>query len=106
MNDLEVGIAIAFAAAFLGGSATWVAWMTRQIIEHARIDATDVFVDIGSGIGRAAAIVHLLTGAKAIGVEIQPQLVRAARQDKHWGSPFLTVPTHRESDRDSQASND
>lgn len=39
MNDLEVGIAIAFAAAFLGGSATWVAWMTRQIIEHARLMA-------------------------------------------------------------------
>jgi predicted RNA methylase len=40
---------------------------------------TDVFVDVGSGLGRAAALVHLLTGARAIGIEIQPDLVLAAR---------------------------
>lgn len=39
----------------------------------------DVFVDIGSGVGRAAALVHLLTGAAAIGIEIQPTLVLASK---------------------------
>ena len=39
MSDLEVGVSVAFAAAFLAGSATWVAWITRQIIEHARLMA-------------------------------------------------------------------
>ena len=37
-----------------------------------------MFVDIGAGPGRAIALVHLLTGAGAVGVEIQPELVHAA----------------------------
>ncbi len=50
-----------------------------RMVEQAPVRASDVFVDIGSGLGRAAALVHLLTGAAAIGVEIQPALVDAAR---------------------------
>jgi len=50
-----------------------------RIVDHAPVRASDVFVDIGSGIGRATAFVHLLTGASAIGVEVQSELVRAAR---------------------------
>jgi SAM-dependent methyltransferase len=48
-------------------------------VEQASVRASDVFVDVGSGLGRAAALVHLLTGARAIGLEIQPALVAAAR---------------------------
>jgi precorrin-6B methylase 2 len=40
----------------------------------------DVFVDVGSGLGRVAALTHLLSGAASIGIEIQPELVRASRQ--------------------------
>ena len=43
------------------------------------MQASDVFVDVGSGPGRAAALVHLMTGARVIGLEIQPALVAAAR---------------------------
>ena len=50
-----------------------------RMVEQARVHATDVFVDLGSGVGRAAALVHLLTGASTIGIEIQPGLVRASR---------------------------
>jgi SAM-dependent methyltransferase len=50
-----------------------------RMVEHAPVGASDVFVDIGSGLGRAAALVHLLTGAAAIGLEIQPGLVHLAR---------------------------
>jgi len=50
-----------------------------QIAEHAHVQASDVFVDIGSGVGRAAVAMHLMTGAAAIGLEIQPPLVRTAR---------------------------
>lgn len=50
------------------------------MIELARIDADDLLVDIGSGVGRALAVVHLLTGARAIGIEAQSGLVRAARE--------------------------
>jgi SAM-dependent methyltransferase len=50
-----------------------------RAIDEARVDAGDVFVDVGAGVGRAALLAHLLTGAEAIGVEIQRHLVMAAR---------------------------
>jgi SAM-dependent methyltransferase len=50
-----------------------------RVVEQAGIETSDVFVDVGSGLGRAAALVHLLTGATAIGLEVQPALVVAAR---------------------------
>jgi hypothetical protein len=52
-------------------------WRT---IEHAGIESHDVFVDIGSGVGRAALLTRLLSGASAIGLEIQPELVAAQRE--------------------------
>jgi SAM-dependent methyltransferase len=51
-----------------------------RLVEHAPVRARDLFVDIGAGVGRAAALVHLLTGVPATGVEVQPALVAAARQ--------------------------
>ncbi|HVY37814.1 MAG TPA: methyltransferase domain-containing protein [Polyangia bacterium] len=51
-----------------------------RLTEHAQVRASDVFVDVGAGAGRAAALVHLLTGASVVGLEIQPQLVAAARE--------------------------
>jgi SAM-dependent methyltransferase len=50
-----------------------------EIIDRAEIGPTDVFVDVGSGVGRAMALVHLLSGASAIGIEIQSGLVQIAR---------------------------
>jgi hypothetical protein len=50
-----------------------------RMIGHAEVQAGDVFVDVGSGAGRAVALVHLLTGASTIGLEIQPDLVLASR---------------------------
>jgi len=43
------------------------------------VGPTDVFVDIGSGLGRVVLLAHLLTGAKGVGIEIQKGLVQAAR---------------------------
>jgi len=50
-----------------------------RMVGQARVDASDVFVDVGSGLGRAAVFVHLLTGAGAVGIEVQSGLARAAR---------------------------
>ena len=50
-----------------------------RIVETAPVGAADVFVDVGSGVGRATALVHLLTGAVAVGLEVQRELVAAAR---------------------------
>lgn len=41
--------------------------------------ADDVLVDLGSGLGRVAILAHLLTGARAHGIEIQGHLVDRAR---------------------------
>jgi hypothetical protein len=49
-----------------------------RMVDEAQVRSSDVFIDVGAGAGRAMALVHLLTGAGAIGLEIQPQLVDAA----------------------------
>lgn len=51
-----------------------------RMVEQAEVRPGDVFVDVGSGLGRVAALTHLLSGAASIGIEIQPELVRASRQ--------------------------
>src|SRR5262249_32766969 len=51
-----------------------------RAIDAAERRRDDVFIDVGSGLGRAAALACLMTGAEAIGLEIQPHLVRAARE--------------------------
>jgi SAM-dependent methyltransferase len=50
-----------------------------RLVERAPVRASDLFVDVGSGVGRAAAVVHLLSGAQVVGVEVQPALVAASR---------------------------
>jgi hypothetical protein len=51
-----------------------------RVVAQAHVGSSDVFVDIGSGVGRATVLVHLLTGARAIGLEVQPALVVASRE--------------------------
>jgi len=47
-------------------------------VEAAKVTSADVFVDIGSGLGKTAFLVHALTGARTIGLEVQPVLAQAA----------------------------
>lgn len=49
-----------------------------QSIALAEIGPDDLFVDVGSGVGRALAVVHLLTGAAGIGLELQAGLAARA----------------------------
>ena len=54
----------------------------RLIIELLKIwhpTKEDVFYDIGSGLGQAAILVHLLTGIQCRGVEIDPALCEKAQ---------------------------
>jgi SAM-dependent methyltransferase len=50
-----------------------------RAVERAAVGPADVFVDIGSGLGRVTTLVHLLTGASAVGIEVQPHLVARSR---------------------------
>ena len=60
-----------------------------EIVDRAKVGPTDVFVDVGSGVGRATALVHLLTGAGTVGIEIQAELVQAAREVARVVSPRI-----------------
>lgn len=51
-----------------------------EAAQQAAVTRDDTFVDVGSGAGRVALLVHLETGAKCIGLEIQPALVDAAQE--------------------------
>jgi hypothetical protein len=49
------------------------------MLEAAQVSRDDLFIDLGSGIGRVTALAHLLTGASAIGIEVQAALARISR---------------------------
>lgn len=49
-----------------------------EIVREVPIRASDVVVDLGAGLGRVALLVHLVTGAKVRGLELQPDLVTRA----------------------------
>lgn len=48
------------------------------MVRDAPLAADDELVDLGSGLGRAVILAHLLSGARARGVEIQAPLVQCA----------------------------
>jgi len=50
------------------------------LIEHAHFTAADVFYDLGSGLGRVALLVGLLTAAHVKGVEFEPAYCAYAQQ--------------------------
>jgi predicted RNA methylase len=51
-----------------------------EALDLAGVSRRDVFVDVGSGLGRVTALVHLLTRAACIGLEIQSRLILSARE--------------------------
>ncbi|MGE0871046.1 MAG: hypothetical protein AB7P03_20955 [Kofleriaceae bacterium] len=50
-----------------------------EMVEAVPVAAHDELVDIGSGLGRAVMLGHLLSGARARGIELQHHLVEHAR---------------------------
>lgn len=52
--------------------------------QQAAVTCDDIFVDVGSGAGRAALLAHLVTGAGCIGLEIQSVLARTAQARADW----------------------
>jgi precorrin-6B methylase 2 len=51
-----------------------------EMVKKARLGPADVFIDLGSGLGQVPIMVHLLTGAKAIGIEFEPAYCDYARE--------------------------
>jgi SAM-dependent methyltransferase len=64
------------------GAVPYLPSGVEEIVAMAReipLKPDDELVDIGSGLGRVVILAHLLSGARAVGIEIQEHLVRAAR---------------------------
>lgn len=51
-----------------------------DLVDHINFTPTDVFYDLGSGLGQVVMLVHLLTGVRAKGVEVEPVFCDFARQ--------------------------
>lgn len=62
----------------VGYYPTGIATIARMALELS-LHPGDVFIDIGSGLGKVVLLAHLFTGAEARGVEIQADLVTQAR---------------------------
>ena len=67
----------------MGYMPAGIAPIVRTVLD-VPIGPNDVFVDLGSGLGKVTMAVHLLTGARAIGVELQPDLVSRARAEASY----------------------
>lgn len=50
-----------------------------RTVREAPVTSADLFVDLGAGLGRPTLLAHLLSGVRAVGVELQPHLVGHAR---------------------------
>src|ERR1700722_6089877 len=51
-----------------------------ELVERVGFGSGDVFVDLGAGLGQVVMLVHLLTGVRALGVEIEPAYCAYARR--------------------------
>jgi len=51
-----------------------------ELTERVAFTDNDVFYDLGSGLGKVTALMHLLTGVRCVGVEYQPAFCAYARQ--------------------------
>src|SRR5258706_16401589 len=49
-----------------------------DMLRHVKVNASDVFLDLGSGLGRAVFAAKYLGAKRAIGVEIDPGLCNAS----------------------------
>jgi SAM-dependent methyltransferase len=82
--DQYLGIADATPASdppgtdLIGYHASSVAAIVRAFIE-VPLQPQDTFVDLGAGLGKVVLLAHLLTGARARGIELQPELVARSR---------------------------
>lgn len=51
-----------------------------EMVDRVPMGPEDVFVDLGAGLGQVPILVHLLTGVRARGVELQPGYAAQARR--------------------------
>lgn len=65
------------APELIGYHASGVAPIVQALVD-VPVSAEDVVIDLGAGLGKVALLAHLLTGARAVGIELQPDLAAHA----------------------------
>ncbi|ELS30921.1 MULTISPECIES: methyltransferase domain-containing protein [Pseudanabaena] len=66
----------------------------QKMLQMANVKETDVVCDLGSGDGRIAIAAAQMFGAKAIGIEIDPELIRES--DRELKLAIAKTPTIRD----------
>jgi hypothetical protein len=51
-----------------------------EMVQRTQLNHSDVFYDIGSGLGHVAIVVSLISGARTVGIEVQPAYCAYARR--------------------------
>lgn len=64
-----------------------------KLLNHAGLNSDDVFVDLGSGMGRAVFLASYLGVRKSIGLELIPSLHEKAEANRHRGN-WVNVEFH------------
>jgi hypothetical protein len=54
-----------------------------ELIDRVQPASDDIFYDLGAGLGMVVLLVHLLTGVRARGIEIEPAYCAYAQQQAH-----------------------
>jgi Histone methylation protein DOT1 len=54
-----------------------------NLIQRIELDANDVFIDLGSGLGHVPLLIATCTKARAIGIELEPAYVECVRHSAH-----------------------
>lgn len=54
--------------------------LVLDMVQRAQLGSGDVFYDLGSGLGHVPIVVSLLSGARAVGIEVDPGLCAYARR--------------------------
>jgi hypothetical protein len=63
-----------------------------EMVDRIHLQAEDVFYDLGSGLGQVMILVHLLTGVRTVGVEVEPAYCEVARdRAKAFGLSGVTI---------------
>src|SRR6476469_8831411 len=60
--------------------------VVNAMLRLARVTASDIVYDLGSGDGRIVVIAAQMYGARGVGIEIQPHLVEISRQIARSGA--------------------
>ncbi len=55
-----------------------------EMAERSAFTPRDVFIDLGSGLGQAAILLHLITGVSTRGIELEPAFCQYARDTAAW----------------------